>query len=157
MTPALRERSVLWTNQAPTVLKQLMRHALGASHAVLVAPDLFSSKGDASEVARIIAGREGAIVLWDAPAHPKSSLLHLYRLHALIPGAPLVLARIRNGDRRVADQLELCYPDRDRLGRIYIALKEATKRVPAPGMSNCRCSRGEVARHCDPSHREGRS
>ena len=138
LDPKLRERSFVWAEQAPAGLKELMLHALEIPHAVLVAPEPAALEDGNGEMARIIASRNVAIVLWDAPAHPMDGLLGLYRLHALAPSAPLVLALEPEHRRLVTAQLELRFPDRDRLGRIYVAMKETMRRAPSLG-------KGEIA------------
>lgn len=123
LVPEFRKRTIVWRWRAPGPLEELAKAALEADAAIVV----IEAAGGVDELFETdpIAFREAAIVLWHAPADPVYGLDCLYRLRARAPNAPLVLATELHRDQGVAHRLEYLYPDRERLGRIWVAWKEA--------------------------------
>lgn len=78
----------------------------------------------AEEWGALIARSKPVILLCQVPAPPRAGLIDLYRLAAMAPGAPVYLAFDREQNRKAASRLLDIYPDRDRLARLYVALKE---------------------------------
>lgn len=138
LSSALKERIALCGKGEGREHKQRLRRVIEAPGAILVASHLDGLNPEEHQLTELLSGRKGAILLWHVPAHPREGLLHLYGWRALLPDALFVLATESERDRQAAKEVQLSFPDRDALGRIYVALRDALRQSAVLGW-------GEVA------------